>query len=124
MNDVKRYEIESPCGFAEFEDNDGEWVKHTDYQTLQGDRDDQYDMKVKARNQRDEIAEKAQALQSENDQLKQQVACESFDINKLAGDTINKLKADAVREFANSTVLSGRVMEEAIIYANKLEAGE
>ena len=34
---------------------------------------------------------------------------------------INKLKADAVREFAHSTVLSGRVMEAAILYANKLE---
>ncbi len=133
MNDVKRYYLEytaeHPSGGPQVYDADprehieGYWVDWDDH-------------------------EKAiEALQAENEMLKVLLARHNDGVLRLIGlsdkrervrvgenmleetpemmqSVINKLKADAVREFANSTVLSGRVMEEAIIYANKLEAGE
>ncbi len=89
------------------------------------------EQQVQFRNAALEVEKEYQALRAENDQLKQQVACESFDINKLAGDTINKLKAGAVMEAMDNLLMNGgygmsfsdavAALEE---YANKLEAGE
>lgn len=62
----------APCvltdGPAEF--NDVALVRLSDYEALQADRDQQYDMKVKAREQRDAVTAKLKALQAECAQLR------------------------------------------------------
>lgn len=61
----------APCiltdGPAEF--NDAALVRLSDYEALQADRDQQYDMKVKTREQRDAVTAKLNALQAECERL-------------------------------------------------------
>lgn len=45
-------------------------IRLSDYEALQADRDQQYDMKVKAREQRNEVTTKLSALQAECEQLR------------------------------------------------------
>ncbi len=139
MNDVKRYEERDIMALDEA---GGFYYRHIDAMTGES-----------LRSKSDIAAElgyrdmQIEALQAENEMLKVLLARHNDGVLRLIGlsdkrervrvgenmreetsemmqPVINKLKADAVREFANSTVLSGRVMEEAIIYATKLEAGE
>ena len=51
-------------------DNSGEYVRLSDYEALQADRDQQYDMKVKAREQREEVTAKLSALYDECEKLR------------------------------------------------------
>jgi len=53
------------------EDDFGGWVRAVNYEVLQADRDQQYDMKVKAREQRDEVTTKLSALYAECEQLRE-----------------------------------------------------
>ena len=48
-------------------------IRLSDYEALQADRDQQYDMKVKARKQRDEVTTKLSALYTECEKLRKDV---------------------------------------------------
>ena len=70
--EVKRYNIttdkyDHP---TPYETEHGRWVEYSSYKALQDDRDQQYDMKVKAREQRDAVTEKLNALQAECEKLR------------------------------------------------------
>jgi hypothetical protein len=84
MSGVKRYDWHVGCGSME-ESADGYWVTAEDYDTLRAanhrletelanlkeDRDQQYDMKVKAREQRDAMTAAKQRLEGDVARLRE-----------------------------------------------------